>query len=75
MSRTIAESLAEARQEFDHYVANGLARFERTLRDHGATQAEIDAELSFQETEMAAARKTMLADLESWLRREGAALN
>ena len=61
------EALARASDAFDEMVRVELARTADFIRDHGGTDAEIEAEVAGRSAELSAWRKTQVAHVRLWI--------
>jgi hypothetical protein len=68
---TIEQALVKARAGVEAYFAEMLDDYEALLRKHGATDAELDAELTWYAKELATEKERMLLKLKGLLERDG----
>ena len=71
---TIEEALAKVTAEIDEIFANSFDNFADALVRHGATAAELAAQLEIAERTRVQERARVLAELKAWLLRDGETL-
>jgi hypothetical protein len=72
---TINEALQKAAGEIDDLFERNIEDAERMVCWHGGTELEVEDCLLKLRADLAESRARVLADLEKWLRRDGAPLH
>jgi hypothetical protein len=60
------EALAKAIAEMDAHIERALADAEILLRDHGATDEELEAEMAIQRADALDAKARTIAEIQEW---------